>query len=378
VEKLFFTEIGLNAAAVGLVSAAYAAVVPFLEVPSGLLADRWSRRGVLMLASVALSLSALLGGLSHGVGGSLLSAVALGVFFALYSGTLDALLYDTVLAETGSGGRFEREIGRVRLMESAALVVSALAGGWLAAELSTRATYFLTVPFGLLAVLAYRRFREPGLHRVEARPSVRTQLADTLRALTTTRRLLPVVALSVLTALLLQVLLEFGPLWLVALAVPAVLYGPYWAVLTSTLGLGGALAGRIRLDRRGPAAGFAALLVVAGTVPALPVGAGVAVAAQVVLALQVVVAGIHVTRLLHEGVPSAVRAGVASGVSTLSWLAFVPFALLFGVVSTTHGVTAAGGMITVTAVLAAALLLAAAWRRWSPRRANGDLTIEQG
>lgn len=69
--------------------------------------------------------------------------------------------------------------------------------------------------------------------------------------LTAGRRLLPVVALSVLTALLLQVLLEFGPLSLVALAVPAVLYGPYWAVLTSTLGHGGALAGRVRLDRRG-------------------------------------------------------------------------------------------------------------------------------
>ena len=68
VEKLFMNEIGFDAASIGLMAAAYAAVVPILEVPSGILADRWSRRGVLMAASAALALSALIGGLSHNVG----------------------------------------------------------------------------------------------------------------------------------------------------------------------------------------------------------------------------------------------------------------------------------------------------------------------
>jgi uncharacterized membrane protein len=45
IEKLFMTEIGFGAASVGTVAAAYAAVVPLLEVPSGILADR--RRGAL-------------------------------------------------------------------------------------------------------------------------------------------------------------------------------------------------------------------------------------------------------------------------------------------------------------------------------------------
>ncbi len=56
VEKLFLNEIGFDAASVGLMAAAYAALVPLVEVPSGLLADRWSRRGVLVVASAALGL----------------------------------------------------------------------------------------------------------------------------------------------------------------------------------------------------------------------------------------------------------------------------------------------------------------------------------
>src|SRR5918995_2637641 len=67
VEKLFLNEIGFDAAEVGLMAAAYAAIVPLVEVPSGLLADRWSRRGVLIIANVALLLSVLVGGLSQNV-----------------------------------------------------------------------------------------------------------------------------------------------------------------------------------------------------------------------------------------------------------------------------------------------------------------------
>src|SRR5688572_15904270 len=89
VEKLFMSEIGFDAASVGVMAAVYAAVVPFLEIPSGILADRWSRRGVLVVASIALMASELVGGLSTNVGTYLAAALLLGVFFAMQSGTID-------------------------------------------------------------------------------------------------------------------------------------------------------------------------------------------------------------------------------------------------------------------------------------------------
>ena len=57
IEKLFMTQIGFDAASVGVMAAAYAAVVPLLEVPSGILADRWSRSWVMILATLALLIS---------------------------------------------------------------------------------------------------------------------------------------------------------------------------------------------------------------------------------------------------------------------------------------------------------------------------------
>lgn len=356
VEKLFMSEIGFDAASVGLMAAAYAAVVPIIEVPSGILADRWSRRGVLVVATVALMLCSLIGGLSDNVATYIVSALVLGVYFAMYTGTMDAVVYDTVLEETGCSETFEKRIGRVRLVESITLVSSSLVGGWLAGLTSTRLMYFLTVPFAALSIVAYLRFAEPTLHRSEARTSLRSHVSMTFQTITRRGRLLPVVALAVLGSLILQVIFEFGPLWLVALAASALLYGPYWASLVSTLGLGGLIAGRLRFDRPATLGGVVGLMILASLVLTVSRSILVVTAAQVVLALLVVAAGIHVTRLLHDAVPSTIRSGVASGVSAVSWMAFLPFALVFGLVSKQIGVHTAGWMITAVTVLAGVLL----------------------
>ncbi|MBB4907874.1 MFS transporter [Actinophytocola algeriensis] len=365
VEKLFMTEIGFDAASVGVMAAAYAAVVPLFEVPSGVLADRWSRRGVLVVASVALAVCSLVGGLSTNVPTYIAGVLALGLYFAMYSGTLDAIVYDTVLEETGGSGDFERRLGRVRFVESVALVGSSLAGGVLAGLLDARATYFVTIPFSLVSIACYLRFREPTLHRAEVRTPLRAHLATTFRA--AHRRLVPVIALAVLAAVLTQVVFEFGPLWLVALGVPAVLYGPYWAGLMSTLGIGGLLVGQLARPSRLAGAG----VVLTGALVVLGVSHDfvVVTAAQVVAALVLVAVGIHASRLVNDAIPSTVRAGVTSGVSSLSWLVFLPFSLLFGVVSDASGVHRAAWLLV--GVAAAVALLLVALRRVAPAAEGG-------
>jgi hypothetical protein len=81
------------------------------------------------------------------------------------------------------------------------------------------------------------------------------------------------------------------------------------------------------------------------------------VAAQVSLTLLVVAVSIPVLRRLHDAVPSAIRAGVASGVGTLTWLTFVPFALVFGAVSERAGVDRAGWLLVAIGAVAALLIV---------------------
>lgn len=374
IEKLFMNEIGFDAASVGLMAAAYAALVPIVEIPSGILADRWSRRGVLILASAAMFASTLIGGLSTNVVTYIVSALVLGFYFAMYSGTMDSIVYDTVFEETGDSDAFEKQLGRVRVVESSALVTSALLGGWLASLTSPRLTYFLTLPFLALSVVAYLRFREPQLHKAREATSVRDQIALTYRTLLRRGQLLPIVALTVLTALILQVVIEFGPLWLLALSASAVLYGPFWAGVMSSFGVGGLIAGRLRLERPAPFAIVVGLMLLASLTLTSSRNLLLISAAQVVLAILVVVVGIYVSRQLHDGIPSEVRAGVASGVGAISWIAFLPFALTFGVVSKDNGVHTAGWMIVGAVVLVAVALVAVTLRR-APAEPEPEATL---
>lgn len=356
VEKLFQTEIGFDAASIGIMAATYAAVVPLLEVPSGILADRWSRTRVLAIASIAAAASAALGGVSTNVPTYIAAAMLLGVFFAMYSGTVDSVVYDTVIEETGSSDLYETWIGRVRIVESAAFAGSALLGGVLAGLTSARLTYLLTVPATLLSVVAFLRFREPRLHR-EAEPvALREHVRTTFSAMARIPGVRRTLVLAALTGLLSQAVFEFGPLWLVGLDAPAASYGPYWAVLVATLGVGGYLAGKLDLDRR---AWISALAVLLGAAPVLLIMDSsllFVVVAQTVLALVLTVVGIHAGRLLHDQVPSSIRAGVSSGASTFSWVLFLPFSLVFGWVARELGIRRAGWALVVVVVLLAALL----------------------
>ncbi len=143
---------------------------------------------------------------------------------------------------------------------------------------------------------------------------------------------------------------------MVALAAPAILYGPQWAGLMSALGLGGVLAGRITLTRPATAAAAVVLLLASSLTLTASHNPVVVIAAQVTLALLLVAAGTLLSSLLHDQIPSSLRAGVSSGVGTLTWMAFLPFALAFGFISKHSGVHAAAWIVVaVTAATCASL-----------------------
>ncbi|QQS18851.1 hypothetical protein IPL68_02205 [Candidatus Saccharibacteria bacterium] len=78
-------SIGFDDADIGLMVAVYSAAMLLIDIPSGLLADRWSRKGVLALASVALAGAALVGGMSN--------SIEMYLFVQFYGGILRLLFW---------------------------------------------------------------------------------------------------------------------------------------------------------------------------------------------------------------------------------------------------------------------------------------------
>ena len=95
------------------------------EVPSGALADRWSRRGALVLAGVLQAAAYALWLVAPGLPGFAGGLVVWGVGGALVSGAFEALLHDG-LAAAGAGDRFGRVYGWVTAVDLLVQVPTAL------------------------------------------------------------------------------------------------------------------------------------------------------------------------------------------------------------------------------------------------------------
>jgi len=341
IEKLFMRSIGLNDYLITIATLVYIVVMMIANIPLGILADRWSRKGVLYLATCALIASSLVCGLSHGLAMYATGISVWGLFYAAYAGTYDSVIYDVVLEETGSADSFERFYGRVQMFDSAAFITGALLSAGVARFGSLRLEYFLTIPFTCCAFFTLYRFREPSLHRKAPEARLSAHLGQILRSATKADVAWIVVAL-VANGLAMRLLFEFCQLWYLGLALPAVWYGPSFALLYSGAWSGGALADRLRDGRTVLVTGFGTLAIAAGLFIRAPV---VVIGAQVAAIIGIMVLNIALTRYLHDAMPSNIRAGASSVVSTIGYGVFIPTALGFGLVSRAHGIFEASAFV---------------------------------
>jgi predicted MFS family arabinose efflux permease len=360
IEKLFMRSIGLNDYLITIATVMYIVVMMVANIPMGIIADRWSRKGVLYLATCALVAASVICGLSHGFVLYVAGISVWGLFYAAYAGTYDSVIYDVVLEETGSADSFERLYGRVQMYDSAAFITGALISAGVAHFASLRLEYFLTVPVTCCAFLTLSRFREPVLHLKARQDRLAAHLGSILRAATRADVAWIVICL-VANCLAMRLLFEFCQLWYLGLALPAVWYGPSFALLYSGAWSGGALADKLTGDRTVLAAGFGTLVIAIGLFVRLP---AVVIGAQVLAIIGIIVLNIALTRYLHDAMPSQIRAGASSVVSTIGYAVFIPAALGFGLVSRAHGIFEASGFVVgALAVMCLTLSVIVARRR---------------
>ncbi|MAE94387.1 MAG: hypothetical protein CL910_06980 [Deltaproteobacteria bacterium] len=152
---------GLSPAAFGWITAVYYVTTVVLELPSGILADRFGRRRMLVAGAVALGLGSLLLGNAH----DLLTFVAAEMLFAIGTGMISgadsALLYDR-LADEGRPEDYPRieGAGTAAWLLSTALAMP-LADLFLVRGGDPTATIWFTAGAQGLAVLLALTLREP-------------------------------------------------------------------------------------------------------------------------------------------------------------------------------------------------------------------------
>jgi MFS family permease len=344
-------SIGFSDGQIALAAIFVAAAMLIFQTPSGILADRWSRKGVLVIASLILMLCCLIGGLSQSILPYYIMSALWGVFFAIYLGTYDSIIYDTLMEEEGHSKGFEHYYGRINLYTSLALASSSLLSGLISKVFEPRLTYFLTIPLVFISIIALLKFREPQLHKAEPQGSVLKHTTDTLRAVLQKGYVFWIVLAVVLFTAAQRILFELFQLWYLAFLLPTLFWGPATALLQTSIGLSGPIANKIKNNKQS-LFGLLMLLTITSLVLTSHRSIVAVIIAQGILLTGFYTFAILLNHRLHDVLPAKIRAGSASAVGTIGQVVLIPLTFLFGWVSDNFHVFKAAWIIIVLVLLA--------------------------
>jgi MFS family permease len=324
IEKLFMRSIGIDAVGVGVATAVYLIFNLLCDIPAGIVADKWSRKGVLITSALALAICSALLGNSHSLFVYAIGELFYGLYIVSTSGTYAAITYD-ILHEEGRAEQYSKIAGRAYALFLIGASVANVASGFLAHHFGYRFTYFVTIASCVVNVALLLSLREPTFHKAEKKERMLRQL----KAITITLgRVQLVRSLTIiLTALAIAELFksEFGQLYMLRYFSAPQIIGLLWAAYAFTWALGSLIAHHMRARL--------SLLILGTTVPFIFmafIDTWISVALFMVQSVASAALINQIETRIQEQTPSNVRASILSVVSTFGRMAAVPASFALG------------------------------------------------
>jgi MFS family permease len=361
IEKLFMTSIGINAVGVGTATAIFLAFNLIFDIPSGILADKWSRKGMLFVSAVSLAVCSVILGLSNGLEMYIVGYLFYGVYVVSTSGTYQAITYDS-LHDEGRADQYSKVVGRAYALFLAGAGVANVASGFIANHFSYSTTFFVTVISCVLNALLILSLKEPAFHKDEKKERVIKQLGQTIKTLANTKLLR---SLAIVMSALAVVELfkgEFGQLYMLRYVTEPQLIGLLWAAYAFTWSIGSLIAHRFRTRLN--------TLVVLTTLPLVFMSFIDNWFSLVLFMVQAVASAALLNQIetrVQENTPSSVRASVLSVLSALGRAIAIPSSFVLGWLFTQYDALWA---LRFAAVIAAFTLLYWFWASRSIPKAN--------
>ena len=331
IEKLFMNSIGLDAKAIGIIAVIGVSLNLILDIPSGLLADRWSRKGMLAVSAISLTICSLILGLSNGFWLYALGWVFYSICVVTTSGTYQAMTYDS-LHENGKSALYSKVNGRMYALFLSGAGIGNIVGGLLASNYSYRLPFYMSIATSLINLVIILRLYEPTFHK---NTQERQSVGQLIKVSKTIAKIPLLGALSVVLSLFAVVelfKLDFGQLYLLRYLSSPALLGLLWAIYAFSWAIGGLLAHHFRSKLT--------LLVVATTLPIIFMAFLDSWVSIIFFFLQIVAMGALQNQIethIQDETPSHLRASVLSVLSSVGRVVSIPAAILFGWVIKNHG-----------------------------------------
>lgn len=164
IEKLFELEIGITVPQIVLLGVIAQGSKLVFELPSSIVADKWSRRNTLMSSGIAMIVCCLVLALSKNFTTYVAGILLWSLSDALASGVYEAFIYDS-MREKKLKTSFRKLYSRLLSVELFGLAASGIAAGFLAQVFNLQLNFFITVVPMFFLLLVLFKMEEPKLER---------------------------------------------------------------------------------------------------------------------------------------------------------------------------------------------------------------------
>lgn len=160
IERLFWQQRGMNVQMVVYCEIIYATTVIIMEIPSGIMADCFGRKRMLLIAGLLSSIEFIILLFANGFKMFCFAVFLSGIGTAFSSGSENALLYDSLLAENRQSS-FEKLAGRFYAIDFIATIIAALSGSLLGVYFNFELNYTISFFSMLIAFIMSFTLKEP-------------------------------------------------------------------------------------------------------------------------------------------------------------------------------------------------------------------------
>jgi len=325
IEKLFLTQyLHLNASVIAYIIIVYGLIQIFLNIPTGALADRWSRKGMISVALIILLISTAILGTSHSLAQYLIGTFGWGIYLVCITGTVESILYDSLKQQKLSSS-YKKIYGRSEAIFMVGIFISSSLSGFIANAYGIRWAYYLTLVSVAIAVVLSFFLIEPEFHKNQVRKKAIAHMWEAVLMVRKSAVLLQIMIMGTMLFLVQTVYYEYAQLFYIAIfSASAVATG----IANGSGGLSIAVGSLLPKYLRSTGAGFLAfslLLFVAMSPGNHFVRVGVFMLFGVVFGA----VNANVNHLKHSKIPSHIRATISSALSTVDYIVIIPAALIF-------------------------------------------------
>lgn len=213
---ILFSDKGLSLSEISVLFMIWSVPLVLLEIPSGLLADIWSRKNLVIIGTAFHAACFAIWIFADGFILFALGFVFWGVSEAMISGALEALLFDS-LKQEGNADRFDFVFSRGETIARISLAITMISGGFITRYLGFGAVLLVSVSSLVIAVFSIIRIREVNLDRIAQKKgktvaeSGWSVLKKSMLFLLRSKTILLPVLLSILVVGLYGILDEYDP-----------------------------------------------------------------------------------------------------------------------------------------------------------------------